>query len=174
MRWLKATLSLQIVLAVYFESILWFRIGAWNDQPGKRLIELVQQGQTAPALGFAGLVLIPLLLFILAFWNRWLWLMWAGLVGYAAWAALQIQSWWIPWIFGADQRAVNNTKALAKTYKIFRSSLGHPAPDGMHFVLDLILFAVLGTLAIGLFQIPRRQHERKQIVPGTAGNSKLS
>jgi hypothetical protein len=36
------------------------------------------------------------------------------------------------------------------------------------------LFAVLGTLAIGLFQIPRGQHERKQIVPGTAGNSKLS
>ena len=85
MRWLKATLSLQIVLAVYFESILWFRIGAWNDQPGKRLIELVQQGQTAPALGFAGLVLVPLLLFILAFWNRWLgWASWVRCMGGAS------------------------------------------------------------------------------------------
>jgi len=69
---------------------------------------------------------------------------------------LQIQSWWIPWFFGADQRALGNAKALERTFKIFPVSPGHPAPDAMHLVLDLLLFAVLGTLAIGLFQIPRK------------------
>jgi len=59
--------------------------------------------------------------------------------------------------FGADQRALSNAKALERTFKIFPVSPGHPAPDAMHFVLDLLLFAVLGTLAIGLFLTSRKQ-----------------
>jgi hypothetical protein len=82
--------------------------------------------------------------------------MWVGLVGYGIWAMLEIQSWWIPWILGADQRALNNQKFLQRTYKIFPSSMGHPAPDGMHFVLNLLLFSVVVTIAVGLFQIRRR------------------
>jgi hypothetical protein len=34
--------------------------------------------------------------------------------------------------------------------------MGHPAPDGMHFVLNLLLFSVVVTIAVGLFQIRRR------------------
>jgi hypothetical protein len=69
---------------------------------------------------------------------------------------MQIQSWWIPWIFGADERALSNQKALQKTYKLFPSSIEHPAPDAMHFVLDLLLFLVVVTIAIGLLAIRRR------------------
>ena len=61
----------------------------------------------------------------LAIRKRWVWLMWVGLIGYGIWAVLEIQSWWIPWIFGADQRALNNQKFLQRTYKIFPSSIGH-------------------------------------------------
>jgi hypothetical protein len=154
-RWLRVSLVLQFILAAYFQLILWFRLGAWNDQPGKRLIELAREGQAALAFGFAILMVLPLLLFILAFWKRWTWLIWLGAVGYGVWALLQIQSWWIPWFFGADQRAFDNAKALERTFKIFPVSPGHPAPDAMHFVLDLLLFAVLGILVIGLFQTPR-------------------
>ena len=69
---------------------------------------------------------------------------------------LEIQSWWIPWIFGADQRALNNQKFLQRTYKIFPSSIGHPAPDGMHFVLNLLLLSVVITIALGLLETRRR------------------
>ena len=106
-------------------------------------------------LGFALAKLLRVLLFALSLWKRWVWLMWVGLIGYGVWAGLQIQSWWIPWIFGADQRALNNQKFLQRTYKIFPSSVGHPAPDAMHFVLDLLLFSAVVTIALGLLETRR-------------------
>jgi hypothetical protein len=81
--------------------------------------------------------------------------MWIGLIGYSVWAVLQMHSWWIPWIFGADQHALSNQKSLQRTYKIFPPSLGHPAPDAMHFVLDLLLFLVVVTIALGLIESRR-------------------
>jgi hypothetical protein len=102
MKWLRASLVIQILLAAYFQAILWFPLGSWNDQPGKRLITLFSEGQALAVLAVALAMLLPVLLFALALWKRWGWLMWLGLIGYGAWAVLQIQSWWIPWIFGAS------------------------------------------------------------------------
>ena len=42
MIYLRAALALQFVLAFYFQLILWFPLGAWNDQPGQRLLAVVQ------------------------------------------------------------------------------------------------------------------------------------
>ena len=156
MKWLTASLVAQVILAAYFQVVVWFPLGSWNDQPGKRLITLFSEGQALAVLGFAFTMLLPLLLFALAYWKRWIWLIWLGLVGYGVWAVLEIQSWWIPWIFGADQRALSNQKFLQKTYKVFPSSIGHPAPDGMHFVLDLLIFFVVVTIALGLLETRRR------------------
>jgi hypothetical protein len=155
MKWLRASLILQILLAAYFQAILWFPLGSWNAQPGKRLIQSIHEGQAANVLIFTLVMLLPLALFALAFWRRWFWLMWLGLVGYGAWAVLQIQSWWIPWIFGADQRALQNATYLQNTFKLFPSSVSHPAPDAMHFVLDLLLFSSVATLAVGLWKAKR-------------------
>jgi hypothetical protein len=152
MRWLRASLVIQIVLAAYFQLVLWFPLGSWNDQPGKRLITLVGEGQALAVLGFALAMLLPVLLFALGIWKRWMGLIWLGLIGYGAWAVLQIQSWWMPWIFGADERALNNQAFLQRTYKIFPSSLGHPAPDAMHFVLDVLLFSAVMTIVFGLLK----------------------
>ena len=82
--------------------ILWFPLGSWNDQPGKRLITLLNEGQALGVMGFALAMLLPVLLFALAIWKRWVWLIWVGLIGNGFWAVMQIQSWWIPWILGAD------------------------------------------------------------------------
>jgi hypothetical protein len=156
MKWLRASLMIQVILAAYFQLVLWFPLGSWNDQPGKRLITLVGEGQALAVLGFALAMLLPVLLFALGIWKRWLGLIWLGLIGYGAWAVLQIQSWWIPWIFGADERALNNQTFLQRTYKILPSSLGHPAPDAMHFVLDVLLFSAVMTIAFGLLKTRRR------------------
>lgn len=151
MKWLRASLLIQIVLAVYFQAILWFPLGSWNAQPGHRLIKLMGGPETLAALGFAFALLLPVLLFALAVWRRWIWLVWVGLLGYGAWAALQIQSWWIPWIFGANENALRNAAFLKNTLKLFPSTPAHPAPDAMHFVLDLLLFASVVTILIGLW-----------------------
>jgi len=100
-------------------------------------------------------MLLPVLLFALGMWKRWMGLIWLGLIGYGAWAVLQIRSWWIPWIFGADERALNNRTFLQRTYKIFPSSIGHPAPDAMHFVLDVLLFSAVVTIALRLLKTRR-------------------
>jgi len=155
MKWIRVSLVLQIMLAAYFQAILWFPLGSWNDQPGKRLITLLGEGQALAVLGFALAMLLPVLLFALGIWKRWMGLIWLGLIGYGAWAVLQIQSWWIPWIFGADERALNNQRFLQRTYKIFPSSIGHPAPDAMHFVLDVLLFLTVVTIALGLLKTRR-------------------
>jgi hypothetical protein len=155
MKWLRASLVIQIILAAYFQLILWFPLGSWNEQPGKRLMTLLGEGQGLAVLGFSFAMLLPVLLFALGIWKRWVELIWVGLIGYGAWAVLQIQSWWVPWIFGADARALNNQTFLQRTYKIFPTSLGHPAPDAMHFVLDVLLFSVVVTIAFGLLRTRR-------------------
>lgn len=157
MSYLKASLVVQFVLALYFQAIVWFPLGAWNDQPGKRLIEAVQSGETpVAAFGFSFVMLLPILLFALAYWRRWSWLMWLGLIGYGVWTVLQIQSWWIPYIFGADQRALHNQKFLERTSRILPSFPNHPAPDAMHFVLDMLLFSVVALTSVGLFKLRRK------------------
>jgi hypothetical protein len=159
MSWLRVSLLLQILLALYFEMLAWFPLGAWNDQPGKRLIQSAAEGHAIAAIVFSAICLGPVLLFAIAFWKRLFWMMWLGLIGYGVWAFLQVQSWWIPWVFGADSRARANHAALARTYKFFSQSLNHPAPDAMHFVLDILLFAVCLTLLVGLSRARRRDVE---------------
>jgi hypothetical protein len=152
MPWLRASLVLQILLTLYFQIIAWFPLGAWNDQPGKRLIQSAGEGHAIAAIVFSAFFLLPVLIFAFAFWKRVFWLMGFGLIGYCIWAFMQVQSWWIPWIFGADARARENQVALAHTYKLFPQSAEHPAPDAMHFTLDIILFAACATLLIGLLK----------------------
>ena len=65
MKWIRTSLVLQIILAAYFQAILWFPLGSWNDQPGKRLITLLGEGQALAVLGFALAMLLPVLLFAL-------------------------------------------------------------------------------------------------------------
>jgi hypothetical protein len=77
---------IQIILAAYFQLVLWFPLGSWNDQPGKRLVTLVAEGEALAVLGFALAMLLPVLLFALGLWKRWLGLIWLGLIGYGAWA----------------------------------------------------------------------------------------
>lgn len=161
MAWVRASLVAQLVLAAYFQAILWFPLGAWNDQPGQRLLEVARNGHAPIAVGFALVFLLPVLMFAFALWKRWFWLIWLGVIGYGVWAALQIQSWWVPWIFGADERALRNQQFLHRTFKIFPSSTSYPAPDGMHFVLDLLLFFVVVTALIGLL---RRSHGERLAV----------
>lgn len=96
MKWLRSSLIFQIALAIYFQAVIWFPLGAWNDQPGDRLIALAREGELAAALGFALPMLLPVLLFAVALGRRWVWAMWFALIGYSVWGALQIQSWWIP------------------------------------------------------------------------------
>ena len=155
--WLKVSLLLQILLAAYFEAIVWLHLGAWNDQPGVRLIDAARSGELRPVVMFSTLIVAPLLAYSIVFWRKWYRVLWLAFAGYAGWALMQVQSWWIPWLFGPNRRALANAHALQRTYKLFPSTAAHLAPDAMHFVLDVLLFAALITMGVGLYQVTLRR-----------------
>jgi hypothetical protein len=68
MEYLKTCADSSIYLGTLFQLILWLPLGAWNDQSGNRLITVVKSGE-APlaAITFASLMLLPSLLFALAY-----------------------------------------------------------------------------------------------------------
>ena len=166
MSYLKAALVVQFILASYFQAILWFPLGTWNDQPGERLLAVVKSGE-APfaAFAFAFLMFLPSLLFALAYWKRWFWLLWFALLGNLVWFSMQLQSWWIPYIFGADARALKNQTYLQRTYKLLPSFPNHPAPDAMYMVLDILLLSVVALTLTGLLKTRHKTILHRPIHP---------
>jgi hypothetical protein len=155
MKYLRISLATQFLLAVYFQIINWFPLGLWNYQPGfvplinSRMIEWGDVGVDC-------LFLLPFLLFSLAYWRNWKWLMWVGVAGYGGWLFLQIQTWWIPYIFGASDRwEATYRRVFARTTQILPSYGSHLAPDGMHLVIQILLVVILVTLIAGLFHTRR-------------------
>ena len=155
MKYLRLSLATQFLLAVYFQIINWFPLGLWNYEPD--FVPLINSSTIA--LGDVGVVclfLLPFLLFSLAYWRRWKWLMWVGVVGYAGWLYLQIQTWWVPYLFGASlhwQEVYH--RVFAYSTKILPSFGNHLAPDAMHLTIQLLLLVIIASLIVGLLQIQR-------------------
>ncbi len=158
MVWLRASLWAQFLLALYFQAMLWFPFGSWNDTGGERLIEAIRSGvATRSDWLFSVAMFLPLALFLLGYSKRLFSLLWLCLAGYAGWAVVQIDSWWIPYFLGADQNDLLSQKLVERTYKILPSFPNRPAPDGMHLVLDVLLFGATVLAFMGLLQA-RREH----------------
>ena len=152
---LRISLVTQIILAIYFQMINWFSLGAWNDQPG--FVPLLSPGKIEwGRIGSAGVFLLPVLLFSLAYWRRWRWLMWTGLIGYGAWLYFQIQTWWVPYLFGASRQWEDiYHRVFARSTKILPSFGRHLAPDALHLTIQLLLLVIVVTLLIGLVRSRR-------------------
>src|SRR5687768_10191757 len=102
MKWLKASLFSQAILALYFQVMQWLPLGRWNYQPG--FTPFGVQVMHGDASGQDFLLLVAFVMPFLAFWvaysNDLRWLMWLGGVGYGLWLALQIKTWWIAYAYG--------------------------------------------------------------------------
>jgi hypothetical protein len=63
---------------------------------------------------------------------------------YALWLALQIRSWWVPYIFGAtESQAERYNKVLGQSTQLLPSFGRHLPPDGLHLVIQMLLLAVV-------------------------------
>jgi hypothetical protein len=157
MKYLRVSFATQFILAVYFQLISWFPLGPWNYQPG--LVPLID----SPAIGLGdiaivSLFLLPFLLFSLAYWKNWIWLMWAGVAGYGTWLYLQIQTWRVPYLFGASEHWQEVYHSVfAHSTKILPSSGNHLAPDAMHLTIQVLLCVIVITLIIGLLGVQRKK-----------------
>jgi hypothetical protein len=122
---LRVSAICQLVLALYFEAIQWFRLGAWNNQPKfEPLWNQVRAGSfSASDLIIVLAFFLPCTLFILAWRRGWSWLMWCCVAGYGGWLFLQIRTWWISYLFGASEnwKAVYQ-RTFSQTTKILPSA----------------------------------------------------
>ena len=151
--WLQWSVASQLLLGMYFELCAWVPLGAWNDQPGRD--QPVSFGEAAFNLFFG---LAPILL-SLTFLKGFRVLMWAGLVFYGVWLALQFLGWWVPYLFGASpQHAEMYERVFSRTYKFLPTIGGHLPPDAMHTVLQILLVIVLVSCTRVL--LPGGQHEQ--------------
>lgn len=163
MRYLHISLVTQFLLALYFQLINWFSLGSWNYQPGAVplsnavLLGKVEWGD----IGIVSAFLLPFLLFSFAYWRRWTWVMWMGVAGYGVWFYLQIQTWWIPYLFGAsDHWKATYYRVFAHSTQILPSFGNHLAPDAMHFIIQLLLVAIVASSIVGLIQMHRVRHDK--------------
>lgn len=173
MKWLRASLFAQAILAFYFQAIQWLPLGDWNTQcPSGDEIAcgLGNQGLSVPgyqplgvlafegrlraqdALYCAGLT-VPLWVFWFAYSRRLRWLMWMQVAFYSVWMALQIKSWWVPYAFGAtDSQVQRYQRVFGQSTQLLPSFGRHLPPDGLHLVLQILLAAVLLSAVIGLLK----------------------
>jgi len=136
-------------------------IGNWNRQRDPQLIPALLQGQRIESSDVAMLAFIslPAVLFWLAYKRRWFWAGIAALSVDAVWLWMQIQSWWIPYVFGTSIKWQLDY-AKGPTTKVLPSFSNHVAPDGMHFAIHILLVAALTTGVIALQQLRREGGRR--------------
>ena len=159
MKWSRVALVAQVGLASYFQAIEWFPFGRWNYQPGfEPLATQATQGHLQLTdVALVGAFALPLLIYLLAYGKKVRWLKWVCLAGYTAWLVLQIQTWWVAYIFGASDRwASTYQRVFSESTRILPSFGRHLAPDGMHFVLQVLLLVVVGSLVLELLHRPRQ------------------
>ena len=156
----RTALLWQIALAVYMQVISWFPLGRWNYQaccpPG---LEALRRGTlTLGDAAGAGAFLLPLALFWLGARWEWRWAMWLAVVATTVWLALQLWTWWPPYLLGASDRwAQVYARAFAESTPILPGWGNHLPPDAMHFFLQLLLAAAVVTGGRALLRQPLRK-----------------
>lgn len=121
----------QVVLLVYLETVEWVDLFPWNN---------IRGGNGQDVLDIAlGVLLAVLALGTLRGWRL---AVFAARSVYPAWLALQIASWWVPYLFGppAGPRFL---RVFGPTVRVLPPIDDHPIPDADHLVLQLLIVIVL-------------------------------
>ena len=175
MKWLRTSLVIQAILAGYFKTIQWLPFGNWNKQcPSGDEVACGLGNQVLSVSGYQPLGVLALegrlnwldalycATFTIPFWLFWLaysrglrWLMCVQVSGYSIWLALQIKSWWVPYVLGANDAQVEQYEKVFGEATMLLPSFGrHLPPDAMHFVLQLLLIAAISSAMFGLLKRP--------------------
>ncbi len=145
MNWLAASIALQVILGFYLQIVEWVNLFPWND-----LSHGNGQAGFDIALGFVQLLII------LASAKHVRWLMSTGIGFYLIWLGLQIDGWWVPYLWGATQgQKKGYLYWFGRTYKFLPAIDGHPVPDANHVVLQILVLAALIATAAAYFELRR-------------------
>jgi len=156
----RLALGWQVALAVYMQLISWVLLGRWNYQPCCAPgFEQWRRGTLTVNDALASLAfLLPAAIFWIGARRQWRWAMLLALVPLGVWLALQLWTWWPPYIFGASERwAQVYARAFAESTPILPRWGNHLPPDAAHFVLQVLL---LGTVTTGAMALRRQTRAR--------------
>ena len=145
-----------MLLTAYLWLVACIPLGNWNRQRDPQLIPALLGGTgiTVGDLFMLFFVTIPAVLFWVTYRQRRFWVGVLALGFDVLWLWMQIQSWWIPYLLGTNAQW-RLDYAKGPTTKVLPSFGNHVAPDGMHFVIDILLGAALITGLIALRQLNR-------------------
>ena len=130
------------------QLVSWVPLGRWNFQPCCPTgLQQLQAGTLSGLDALEALAFVmPLALFWIGATHRWRSLMWIALIGYAIWFALQLFTWWPPYLFGASAHWMRvYERAFAHETQILPRWGNHLPPDGVHIVLQILLAGSLIT-----------------------------
>jgi hypothetical protein len=145
---------LHIILTTYLLLMDCIPLGNWNYQQGQYLLPAVFAGQgIEPGDIFLLIfVTIPAILFWIAYKRRNVWFGISALIFDLIWLVMQIQSWWLPYIFGTN-KTWQLEYVKGRTTKILPSFGHHIAPDAMHFFIQVLLVSALITGIYGVYRL---------------------
>ena len=135
----RTAVGFQIAATAYLQLVEWVPMFPWND---------LSRGNMQERLDVA--MLVAGVMIAVWFAAEWLWLMCLGWAAYATWLVLQLDSWWRPYLFGG--RTVGPNWYFAHTFKFLPQIGERPTPDANHFVLQLLLIAVLISGGVAIWQ----------------------
>lgn len=162
MNWLRVSLYVQAVLALYFQVVQWFPLGNWNYQPQNPRpssfqselplsVLAAQHRLTAQDVLNVATFAAPFALFWFAYSRGWRWLMWLETGVYSAWLALQLYAWWLPYAFGRTDAEIQRYERVTSHATQLLPSIGqHLPPDGAHVVIQILLIGLLVSAVLGL------------------------
>src|SRR5581483_12489205 len=152
--WLRRGAWAHLLLSGYLWLIAWLPLGNWNRQRDENFLPALLEGKgiSAGDLGQLAFVALPAVLFGVAYRRRNIWFGTTALALDAFWLVMQIQSWWLPYIFGTDVEW-QLEYAKGPTTKVLPSFGNHVAPDGMHLFISVLLVVALVTGVLGVCEI---------------------
>ena len=143
LRWFKAALLVQIALIAYWlalevvDAFPWndLRVRSWDNSRRYEIAVNVLQ-----LLGYLTLFATGVRLFALL-----------SVVGYAAYLARQLWTWWLPYFQGASPEWQQEyTENYALTLKLVPAEMPYPAPDAQHIVLQALTAVVIIIAVVAL------------------------
>ena len=144
----RRAVAAQVALAVYLQVIEWVPLYPWND---------ISRGNGQETLDLIiGAVCLAL---VVGAVRRSRVALGAAVVGLSAWLALQIQSWWVPYVTGgSDAWRRIYARWFSRTWRFLPDWGDHPVPDAAHTVLHLLIVVALIASAMAWWRLraPRR------------------
>lgn len=139
MNWIIASVAAQFALLIYLQVHEWIHLPRWNGGKDN------SQGRLDVILGVVQIG------FIVGVAIEWMPAMALALVVYAAWLALQLVGWWIPYLRGASEAHLRYyERHWAGTWRFLPAIGDHPVPNAAHVILQALIVASLGTTGAAL------------------------